>query len=385
MAAPTDAFQIITDAEIAAGQPITTGWANKVQESLNNVYSQLVGEPLASPPYTPAQAHDHDGVNSKLQVSPAIYGSGADGALSVPSGTTTLLSNRTYSFTSISVAAGAILRFDNGFCKVGCTGDADIFGTLEVYHQGTGGVGAVPGPGGAGLPGAFSVFGLSGGGAGGTNGLPVTDTSGGGGGAGVWGNGGASSAEGTSAPAAGGVSQFTVDTLNAVTVSAAEMYLMQYIYTLWRAAGGGGGTGAGGDTPRNGGYAGGNGIIAIKGDLDGNSTGVVKVDGGGGQAGTGGDESGGGGGGAGGLWGIVGGVVDNISWTANGGAGATGNPGNAGGGGGGGGGISKLMSGGAQTGVTVAANGGAGGGGGTAGGAGSATAIASTEPERFWY
>ena len=37
---------------------------NSIVANTENVFSQLVGEPLSSPPFTPAQRHNHDGLNS---------------------------------------------------------------------------------------------------------------------------------------------------------------------------------------------------------------------------------------------------------------------------------------------------------------------------------
>lgn len=65
MVAPTKSFSVIPDADVDPDSPLTTDLMTALRDNDLNLFSQLVGEPVGSPPYTPAQAHDHDGSNSK--------------------------------------------------------------------------------------------------------------------------------------------------------------------------------------------------------------------------------------------------------------------------------------------------------------------------------
>lgn len=64
MAAPTASFTVIPLADVDPDSPVTTDLMNALRLNDQNLFAQLVGDPVSSPPFTPAAAHDHDGVNS---------------------------------------------------------------------------------------------------------------------------------------------------------------------------------------------------------------------------------------------------------------------------------------------------------------------------------
>lgn len=65
MAPPAAAFTVIPLADVDPDSPVTTGLMDGLRLNDQNLFAQLVGDPVSSPPFTPAAAHDHDGVNSK--------------------------------------------------------------------------------------------------------------------------------------------------------------------------------------------------------------------------------------------------------------------------------------------------------------------------------
>ncbi len=65
MAAPAAAFTVIPLSDIDPDSPLTTGLMVSIRDNAENVFAQLVGDPVGSPTFTPAAEHDHDGVNSK--------------------------------------------------------------------------------------------------------------------------------------------------------------------------------------------------------------------------------------------------------------------------------------------------------------------------------
>lgn len=66
MAAPAASFTVIPTADIDPDSPLTTGLMTSIRDNIENVFAQLVGDPVATPTFTPAAEHDHDGVNSKI-------------------------------------------------------------------------------------------------------------------------------------------------------------------------------------------------------------------------------------------------------------------------------------------------------------------------------
>lgn len=64
MAAPSASFTVIPLADVDPDSPVTTDLMNALRLNDQNLFAQLVGDPVSSPPFTPAAAHDHDGVNS---------------------------------------------------------------------------------------------------------------------------------------------------------------------------------------------------------------------------------------------------------------------------------------------------------------------------------
>jgi hypothetical protein len=65
MAAPAASFTVIPLSDIDPDSPLTTGLMVSIRDNAENVFAQLVGDPVGSPTFTPAAEHDHDGVNSK--------------------------------------------------------------------------------------------------------------------------------------------------------------------------------------------------------------------------------------------------------------------------------------------------------------------------------
>lgn len=63
MVVPSKSFTVIGDADIDPDSPITTGLLNSYRDRDENLSSQLIGE---TSPFTAAQKHDHDGLNSAL-------------------------------------------------------------------------------------------------------------------------------------------------------------------------------------------------------------------------------------------------------------------------------------------------------------------------------
>lgn len=64
MVAPAAAFTVIPLADVDPDSPVTTDLMNGLRLNDQNLFAQLVGDPVATPPFTPAAAHNHDGVNS---------------------------------------------------------------------------------------------------------------------------------------------------------------------------------------------------------------------------------------------------------------------------------------------------------------------------------
>lgn len=275
-------------------------------------------------------------------------GTGEDGALSVPSGTTTInlggVNVFVKNYTSINIASGATLNFSNPHAN----------GTIIILKS----IGDVV------IAGTINASGM--GGAQGTNGF------------GLFGSENMSGGSGSTSTAAGGVAITTFRQF--YTKTADKLY--QRIIGLHTGAGGGGGQA--GDAPDNapggaGGRGGGAVYIECRGSL--NFSGTINTSGLSGNNGTNGvTNSGGGGGGGGGSAGAI--VVLYNALTANtgtltstGGNGGSGGDGNGGdisltSGGGGGAGSFTAAGGGATAG---AGNNAAGAGAGGAGGRGQAS------------
>lgn len=64
MAPPVAAFTVIPLADVDPDSPVTTDLMDALRLNDQNLFAQLVGDPVAAPPFTPAAAHNHDGVNS---------------------------------------------------------------------------------------------------------------------------------------------------------------------------------------------------------------------------------------------------------------------------------------------------------------------------------
>lgn len=66
MAAPTAAFTVIPLSDVDPDSPIVSGLMDSLRLNDQNLFAQLVGDPVSSPTFTAAAEHDHDGVNSKV-------------------------------------------------------------------------------------------------------------------------------------------------------------------------------------------------------------------------------------------------------------------------------------------------------------------------------
>lgn len=337
-------------------------------------------------------------VNGQVNGLFGFGGSGADGALNVTSGTTTLNLDQEYNFTTINVSAGATLTFTGtGAVVLNATGAVTIPGTVELRNLlttqisratrrdnltsgtgtgtvtlsvgGTGGNGGQGGsPGGNGGAGGTSTTASGTPGVGGAGGAAATvGTAGSGGNSSVGGGGGGGGGGGT-------VSAGTAGSTTATTTGA---------------AGGAGGNGNAGSDDGGGGGGGGGGLGSGDGGNGGaGGSGTNNAGSTGGNGGVGGAS--GATGGNGGNGGNAGGLTSTVNPGAAGGVGGAGytNGGNGGTGGansssgadgvGGVGGHGLFGTGG--TGGTGAANGNGGvggagrtGGTGGTGGAGSGT------------
>ena len=132
MAAPTAAFTVIPLADVDPDSPVSSDLMNSLRLNDQNLFAQLVGDPVTAPTFTAAAEHDHDGVNSKSVTVPNMIPKEAiDGTLRSHSLTTIipipgtkitytaaeLSINRkalvilTGSFQSSTLAAGRIITF----------------------------------------------------------------------------------------------------------------------------------------------------------------------------------------------------------------------------------------------------------------------------------
>lgn len=65
MATPVAPFTVIPLSDIDPDSPLTSQLFDSLRLNDQNLFAQLVGDPVSSPTFTPAAEHDHDGVNSK--------------------------------------------------------------------------------------------------------------------------------------------------------------------------------------------------------------------------------------------------------------------------------------------------------------------------------
>ena len=65
MAVPVAPFTVIPLSDVDPDSPLTSSLLDSLRLNDQNLFAQLVGDPVASPTFTPAAEHDHDGVNSK--------------------------------------------------------------------------------------------------------------------------------------------------------------------------------------------------------------------------------------------------------------------------------------------------------------------------------
>lgn len=75
MVAPAASFTVIPLADVDPDSPVTTDLMDALRLNDQNLFAQLVGDPVAAPPFTAAAAHDHDGVNSAAVAVGAIFAS----------------------------------------------------------------------------------------------------------------------------------------------------------------------------------------------------------------------------------------------------------------------------------------------------------------------
>lgn len=204
-----------------------------------------------------------------------LIGEGGDGALTVNSGTTTVTAG-SKSYTSIYVAPGATLRFTDPEAYIGCTGDVEIHGTVDLNGRGhAGGAGGDTSRngqrgrgllGGGGGQGAVTVGKTPGGGGGGGNATAGTD--------GTKGTGGSGGDGGEQTPSRDG-----------------------HWFRRFPPLAGGGGGGAGGSTAASGGAGGAGGgslLLQARGSVYVASTATLTATGSAGSS----PNGGGGGGGA---------------------------------------------------------------------------------------
>lgn len=71
MAAPAASFTVIPIGDVDPDSPVTTGLMDSLRLNDQNVFAQIVGDPVSAPTFTPAAEHDHDGVNSKILSGPS--------------------------------------------------------------------------------------------------------------------------------------------------------------------------------------------------------------------------------------------------------------------------------------------------------------------------
>lgn len=69
MAAPTAAFTVIPLSDVDPDSPVSSSLMDSLRLNDQNLFAQLVGDPVTSPTFVAAAEHDHDGVNSKLTAS----------------------------------------------------------------------------------------------------------------------------------------------------------------------------------------------------------------------------------------------------------------------------------------------------------------------------
>ena len=290
-----------------------------------------------------------------------ITKSGADGNVTISSGTTTL--SRDMFYDTLTLSSTGILD-PNGWKiyanKIVISGTAKIMGDGNAGSGTTGGTATAAGALPVGSGGGAGTVGVSGAGSAGSNSGNLSSLSNYGNGArgGTGGNGGT----GTNGRGLGG-SPGTIGNSHFLQTLESNFYSFSAANTSPMAvnagSGGGGGGAGGGNGTSNGGSGGGGGasgrLLAIYcGELDisGASAGCISAKGGAGAAGTAGagaSNTGGGGGGAGGGGGYIYLVVGKVTGTLSGAVVATGGAGgNAGNG-------------------TTSANGGTGGDGGNGG------------------
>lgn len=216
----------------------------------------------------------------------AFGGTGADGALNVTSGTTSLAGNAIKNYTTINVSVGATLDLSSGnWLWLKATGNVTIAGTIDLS-----------GRGGAGGAGGSGDNGNAGGAGGGILSFVATDLTGGSGGLAASTKGGG-----------GGKSFSTLYPFNEMPVS--------HNFVVFYGSGGGGGgapTGVGG----NGGNGGGCLIIETAGTITISGTIDCSADNGSQGSGTA-DWGGGGGGGGGSFLVIAKGAITESSPTYN--------------------------------------------------------------------
>jgi hypothetical protein len=268
-------------------------------------------------------------------------GSGADGALSVTSGTTNLSLGTIYNYSSVSITGGTLSTADtNGVMFIRCLGDFTLgaSGTIDLAGKGGAGGAGAPVGGSATQPGTtgtngFGAFNFDattvrhGGEFGNYNGVPANANAGGGG-------GGAGLAAGTDQ--SGFASEAATDGEGGLALTNQSNITTEFAYAVWRhifvTCGSGGGGGAlnsysTGNIAGAGGAGGGCLVVFVGGNL--NISGTITVAGNDGGATTAGGvprPRGGGGGGGGGmiLFVVVGTITDTSTKTVSGGTGSSG-------------------------------------------------------------
>ncbi len=145
MAAPSAAFTVIPLADVDPDSPVSTDLMDALRLNDQNLFAQLVGDPVATPPFTPAAAHNHDGVNSAAVAVASLFGAAvftlsavgttpaSTGALGfIPKVAIALVTNTLFSSMSVGFAIGTgvlanSLAWDSGG-GTGFSVDADSIG-----------------------------------------------------------------------------------------------------------------------------------------------------------------------------------------------------------------------------------------------------------------
>lgn len=134
MAPPVAAFTVIPLADVDPDSPVTTDLMNALRLNDQNLFAQLVGDPVAAPPFTPAAAHNHDGVNSAAVAVAALFGSAVFDL--VTSGTTPVSTGALAFIPKVAIVVGVKTLTDNSY--VGFAIGTGALAKSLAWESGTG-------------------------------------------------------------------------------------------------------------------------------------------------------------------------------------------------------------------------------------------------------